>query len=150
MEQLSEIVQAPTTSTSDAMARACKELGIKKIAYVTPYVSDTVGTLFEEYMQTCGVRAVFHSSLGLRGHKDMKEQPSTKELRRAVMEKDMGDAEALCLLITGIFYADSVQALELELKRPVFAAGPATLWAALRIGGYRRPIYGFGTLLADH
>jgi maleate isomerase len=132
------------------MVRACTELGVKRVAYVNPYVSTAQGTLFEEYMAECGVSAVFHASLGVRNHLDLKEQPSLKELRRLIVEKELGDAEALCLLITGVFYADSVQALELELKRPVFAAGPVTLWAALRAGGYRRPIEGFGTLLAEH
>jgi maleate cis-trans isomerase len=150
MEQLSKVVDAPTTSTSDAMARACQELGVKKVAYVSPFVSEAFGVLFEEYMRACGVKATFHASLGLSGHKDMKEQPSLKELHKAITERGLDDAEAVCLLITGIFYADSVQALELELKRPVIAAGPVTLWAALRVGGYKRPIYGFGTLLAQH
>jgi maleate cis-trans isomerase len=150
MDQISKVVDAPTTSATDGMARACQELGVKRVAWVGPYESRTQGVLFEEYMRTCGVSAVFHASLGLRGHKDLQEQPSLKDLHHAITGKGLGDAEALCLLNTSIFYADSVDALERELGRPVFAAGPVTLWAALRIGGYKRPIYGFGTLLAQH
>jgi maleate cis-trans isomerase len=132
------------------MVRACHELGIKRVAYLNPNVGSAQGEYFEEYMRACSVDPVFHGSLGIRGHQDQREQPSLGELRRAVMQKDLGAAEAVCLLMTGIFYADSVQALELDLKRPVFAAGPVTLWAALRLGGYSAPIYGFGSLLAEH
>ena len=73
---------------------------------------------------------------------------SQDSVRAAV--KDLANGQA----IDGVFVScgslrivDIVESLEADIGKPVFSSNTALAWHALRLGGYKEPISGFGRLL---
>jgi maleate isomerase len=71
-----------------------------------------------------------------------------EELRKAVLELDGDDVDAIVQCGTNLAFARQAAHMEKELEKPVIAVNTAIYWHALRSSGIPDRSEGWGSLLA--
>ena len=150
-QKLIEIMQAasgglPATTTSTAVIKALKALGISKISLAAPYVEAATQALVQ-FVEAHGIKVLEAKCLGKAGP-DVPNTPpeDTYELIRSV---DNPDSEAIFVSCTNFDVINMIRYLETDLSKPVITSNQATLWDMLRLAGINDKINGYGKLLAE-
>jgi maleate isomerase len=127
-------VVTPTQASLDAFA----ELGVRRIALVTPYLPCTTVPMVA-YFERGGLEIVTAHCLGIEDDRDMA-RVSAQTIIDAVLAADCDAAEAVFLSCTALPALGVIDALEARLGKPVVTSNQAGLWRMLRHAG----------LVADH
>jgi len=148
MEKVQENGGAPSFSTASAVVEALRELEATKLVVATPYIEE-LNTLEKNFLEAHGFEVLQMRGLGLVRNLDIgKEAPSTAyRLAREVFRKE---ADAVFISCTNLRTIEVIKALEADLGRPVMTSNQASMWKALRTGGVRERIFGYGSLLEEH
>lgn len=123
---------------------ALRALGVRRIAYATPYSADMTA-LGRLHLEKCGVKVV--NSGHLANVRNIYEENSERAYAIA-RQVDHPDAEAIFLSGVGMPTLDALQVLEDDTGKPVISAASAMMWHALRTAGIRHPFSGYGRLLS--
>ncbi len=144
VHRLQEATGIPATTSTLAMAQAFAVLGVKRLGLVTPYVGEVAARMAEQYAQQ-GVAVVAEHHSGLTDNEAFASVPGADlaAMARAVAH----DVDAVAVVCTNLAAAPLVAGLEAELGVPVLDSVAVTLWQALRMTGWDRPIAGWGRLL---
>ncbi|MGW0332143.1 maleate cis-trans isomerase family protein [Streptomyces sp. NPDC003011] len=144
----------PSVTTSGALLEALTELGVRRVALVTPYTVSVTRAL-EEYVAEAGVTVSGCAYMGLTRHIWKVPYRDVADMaRRAARD----GADALFISCTNLPTYDVIPQLEAELRIPVISANQVTMWAALRrlgtraVGPYQAlidPAARFGPALPD-
>lgn len=137
----------PCTTTSTAVVKALRALGVKKIAVGTPYI-DEVNEKAVDFLTHHGFDVVSCVGLGLIRDIEIDAQP-LEGVYGLAKSADTPDAEAVVILCTGIRSVPVLDMLERDLNKPVVSAIQATFWDCLRLSGVKDQIEGFGSLLRE-
>jgi maleate isomerase len=134
-EAMTRAGAVPSVTTSGALLEALAELGVRRVALVTPYTVSVTRAL-ERYVAQAGVRVTGRAYMGLTRHIWRVPYREVVEMaRRAV--RGRGGPEALFISCTNLPTYDVIPQLEAELRMPVISANQVTMWAALRRLGTR-------------
>jgi maleate cis-trans isomerase len=144
-QQLASLTGARAITAAGAVHAALQHLGIKRLALGTPY-QESVSEQGRAYWQAAGFDIVAYRRLGDAGSIYDETEERAYELARAA---DAPTADAVLLSGTGLPTVGVLDRLERDLRKPVVSSIQACLWHALRAGGRRQPIDGFGRLLRD-
>ncbi|MEE1802432.1 MULTISPECIES: decarboxylase [unclassified Streptomyces] len=127
-EAMTRAGEVPSLTTTGALVEALEELGVGRIALVTPYTESVTQSL-EEYLAEVGVAVTGRAFLGLT--RDIWKVPyrSVMDMARQAV---VGAADALFISCTNLPTYDVIPQLEAELGMPVLSANQVTMWAALR------------------
>jgi maleate isomerase len=101
------------------------------------------------YFTEAGYEVVRMKGLGAKSGLAIARMPEA-ELRRALIELDGDDLDALVQVGTNLPMARIAAEAEASLAKPVLAINTATHWHALRQSGIDDKVQGFGPLLAAH
>lgn len=124
----------PSVTTSGALLEALTELGVRRVALVTPYTVSVTRAL-EDYVAEAGVVVTGCAFMGLTRHIWKVPYRDVAEMaRRAVRRRPV---DALFISCTNLPTYDVIPQLEAELRMPVLSANQVTMWAALRRVGTR-------------
>ncbi len=136
------------TGGAGACDAAFAQLGVKRIAVLTPYfpVGDrNVQKFFEESGYTVKrIKGLKCASPVLIAH----AQPD--QLRAAVDELDGDDVDAVIQVGTNLAFGALAAKMETERAKPILAINAAIYWHALRTNGIADRIRGWGRLLEAH
>ncbi|MES4891377.1 aspartate/glutamate racemase family protein [Streptomyces sp. NPDC096012] len=124
----------PSVTTSGALLEALAELGIRRVALVTPYPTSVTRAL-REYVAEAGVRVTGCAFMGLT--RQIWQVPYRRVVDMAQRATRPGGADALFISCTNLPTYDVIPQLEAELRMPVLSANQVTMWAALRRLGTR-------------
>ena len=140
MDRLAPVARVPVSTTSTAMVRALRALGIGRVAVGVPYL----GERLQAFLEGSGFKVVNVSSLDLpRGFATVPAAETYRLGRRTATP----DAEAVFIACTALHTLEVLEALEDDLEKPVVTANQATMWDALRLAGVStRRLDGRGTL----
>jgi maleate isomerase len=140
MEALSE---ARFITAFGSVLAAFSHLGVRRIAYGTPYSADMTAR-GRQHLETCGLTVV--SSGHLANVRNIYEENSERAyaLGRQV---DHASADVIFLSGVGMPTLEALQALEEDTGKPVISAASAMMWHALRTAGVHGSIKGYGQLL---
>lgn len=144
MERMKKII-APATTTSDSVVTALKTLGIGTLTLVTPY-PDPINDLMEAYLNSQGFHVANLKSLGLSRSSEIK-RVSPKAILDLAKSADTRGSEGILISCTDFQAVPIIEALELDVKKPVISSNQATLWKLMVLSGKRIPIKGYGTLM---
>ena len=144
---IEEIVRAPATSASLALARAAAFMG-NEVEVLAPYDAKLSG-LFVAFLQEAGVRVSKMSDFGAA---------SASESRMLDLEREITSHQArhgfspLPLLVpdTAIDTLSRVAGLEHRFGRPVITANQACIWDGLRLAGIAPVTSRVGLLFSQH
>jgi maleate isomerase len=136
---------APAIGTSPAMIEALKEMGIRRVSVVTPYL-DSINERMAEFLQGNGFEVV--SIAGQQIVPNIEIGAQTPEAILAFAKENLDpSADAYFLSCTNWRAFEVVEQLEQESGKPVVTSNQATIWAAFRALGLREPISSYGSLL---
>jgi maleate isomerase len=145
LEEIEAVTNCPVVATSSAMVAALHHLGVTRIALATPYPQDVTECERRFFLAT-GFDVVSCACLGRSG---AGVRPTTfDEIIALVRGVDRADAEAIFVSCTDLRALEVVDQLEHELGKPVLTSNQVTLWSILEALGHRRPVNGFGRILA--
>lgn len=138
---------AAVTSSAGALVRTLQEMGVEKVAMVTPYMKPLT-QMVREYIEGAGITVLDAVSLEVAdnlavGCLDPQNLP---EIARN-LKRDGADAIVLsaCVQMPSL---PAVQAVEDELGLPVITAATATAYEILKSLGHTPAITGAGSLLS--
>jgi len=108
-----------------------------------------LNALGKSFLEDHGFEVLGMKGLGLVSNLDIgKEPPSTAY--RLAREVFRPEADAVFISCTNFRTIEVIEALEADLGKPVVTSNQASLWKALRVGGIREKIFGYGSLLEEH
>ena len=120
----------PSVTTSGALLDALAELGVRRVALVTPYTVSVTRAL-EAYVAEAGVAVTGCAFMGLTRHIWKVPYRDVADMARQAVPRE-GAADALFISCTNLPTYDVIPQLEAELRIPVISANQVTMWAALR------------------
>lgn len=132
-EAMTRAGAVPSVTTSGALLEALTDLGVRRVALVTPYTVSVTRAL-EEYVAEAGISVSGCAFMGLTRH--IWKVPY-REVVGMARKAVRGDADALFISCTNLPTYDVIPQLEAELRIPVLSANQVTMWAALRRLGTR-------------
>jgi len=138
----------PAITSAQAVGRAVRALGARRIAIVSPY-SDAVGERAARYFEaTHGLRTV--AVEGFRATDAYAiGQLGPQHARDAFARVDGPEIEAFVVPGGNFPTMSSIAAWERELGKPVVTTNQASFWAMLRAFGSADRLPAFGRLLAE-
>lgn len=146
--RIEELSSLQVATGADACGRACGELGITRVAVLTPYqpVGDGhVRTFFSdiglEVVRLRGLRCASATAIA---------EVEESVLRTALQNLDGTDIDGLIQVGTNLSMLRLADEAERWLDKPVLAINAVTMWHALRSNGFGDRMHGFGTLLREH
>jgi maleate isomerase len=143
IDRLAPIARVPVSTTSTAVVRALRALGVGRVAVGVPYLGE-LGERLQVFLEGSGFKVVNMSALDLpHGFATVPAAETYRLGRRA----DTTDAEAVFIACTALHTLEVLEPLEDDLDKPVVTANQATMWDALRLAGVStRRLDGRGTL----
>lgn len=133
------------TTPMEAAAAAFRALGAERICLIAPYL-DEINRSMREYIIGLGFQVPIMGSWNLSNDADVARITS-ETTRRAAAELAVGDeVDAVFVSCTSMRLAETVDAIEREIGKPVVSSNTATAWHCLRLAGYDEEVPGFGEL----
>ena len=143
LERLEAAAGTRVASAFGAIAAALARLGVKRLAYGTPYSEETTRQ-GRAHLEAHGFEVVRCERLpGVANIYDETTERAYLLGRLA----DAPEAEAVLLSGTGLPTLPVLEALEADLRKPVLSSNAAMMWHALRLAGVGESIAGYGRLL---
>ena len=136
----------PATTTSTAVLRALRLLGVGRIALATPYI-EAVNAIEERFLRDNGFEVTASAGGGLVETADIQECDPLVAYRRA-RAVDSDRAEAIFISCTGFRTIEVIEQLEADCGKPVISANQATFADCLRLLGVGSVAPGYGSLFA--
>ncbi len=135
----------PATTTSTAAVAALRELGVNRVAVLSPHI-DALNERLRAYLEAIGFEVVRMFGLNCRGAIEAIEPAETGEL--VTSRVDTPAAEAVFISCTGLRTAAILDDLEAAIAKPIVTANQATLWHVARLAGAPATTPARGRLLA--
>jgi maleate isomerase/arylmalonate decarboxylase len=143
----------PVVTTSAAIIKALKTLGVSRLSVATPY-AEALNHHETEFLQENGfvVDRLIGLGIGARGPEEYIRIAETPLAAVAshVLKAFVPGSEAVLITCTDFPALPLIAGLEAELGVPVVTSNQATFWAMLRRAGIEDRLDGFGRLLKDH
>lgn len=139
----------PITQAADALPAAFQAMGIKKkIGLVTPYFP-VAATHLEKFFAEFGLTVARAEHLSRPGPVEIGFT-TVDQLIDALKKVDGDDIDGIVQFGANLpMQAVSAEA-ERWLRKPVLAVNTVTYWHALRTGGIKDKVYGYGRLMWEH
>jgi maleate isomerase len=142
--EMEKVSRARFITAFGSVLAALTHLGVKRIAYATPYSAEMTAR-GAQHLEKCGITVV--NSGHLADVKNIYEENSERAYTIA-RQVDRPEAEAIFLSGVGMPTLDALKLLEEDTGKPVISAASAMMWHALRTAGVRHGFTGYGRLLA--
>ena len=143
---MEEETGVPATTTTTAVVRALRLLGVRRIALATPYTEE-VTELEVRFLGDNGFEVTRAKGGGIVETADIQEcEPATAYDRAREVDDDR--AEAVFISCTGFRSIEIIEKLEADLGKPVITSNRATFADCLRILGVGQVQPGYGSLFA--
>lgn len=145
--RIERVAQKPATTTSTAVVRALRALGLRAIAVATPYTRE-VNDRLADFLGRQGfeVLAVKGLEVTVRGGQGIYPPSTAYRLAREV---DDPRAEGILISCTNFRTIEIIERLEADLGKPVVTSNQATFWDLLGLCRISDRIPGHGQLLAQ-
>jgi maleate cis-trans isomerase len=141
---MQEVAGVPVTSTSFALVRAVKSLGVDKVDVLSPYPGG-VGKRFTSFLEASGITTICMSNLNAHSGPASRKIDLNQAIDSHVRE--FGNSPVPLLIPdTAIDTLDVVEGLEERCCRLILTANQASIWDLLRIAGSRTKLKNAGRL----
>jgi maleate isomerase len=146
-EELHKATGIPAKTMAGGVVEALRELKVRKLAVVTPYVEE-INQLEKAFLEKIGFEVVYEKGLGITQTLDIGaiSPAAVYRLGREALSK-APQADILFLSCGNLRTIEILSALEKDTGKPVISSNQALLWSALRMTRVSEPILGYGSLL---
>ncbi|MGI8953142.1 MAG: maleate cis-trans isomerase family protein [Nocardioidaceae bacterium] len=146
VDDLSELLGLPVSSTSIAFVNAAIALGVSTVVVAASYPKD-VADHFVEFLSLAGIDVATMSSHDIFTAGEVGRLSKNDVLAMAA-DFDTSKAEALLIPDTAMHSLDWLDELEAAANRPVLTANQVTVWEGLNLLGRVPRLEGMGSLFA--
>ena len=136
----------PATTTTTALVEALKHVGAKRVVLGSAY-DDKVNAIAKQFLEASGFEVLDAQGLGLVDNL-VVGRLSADTAYDLAMKVNRADADAIVLSCTNWRTMEVIDRIEKATGRPVLSTTQVSVWAALRMTGWTKPIEGYGRLLA--
>lgn len=126
INQIEEATGILATTTSTAMIRAFKELGVGKVAIASPYIEE-LNQIERQFLEAHCIKVVNTKSLG----KNLQDA-IPEDTYRLACEVNTPEADAVFITCAGFKSITVIEKLEEKLQKYVFSSNTATIWDILK------------------
>lgn len=145
IKQIEDATGIPATTTSTAVVEACKELKLKRIVMVTPYL-DELNEREKIFFEGNGIQILRMKGL------QILEPVKIGQLHPSIAynfakEIDLPEADGVFISCTDFRTIDILKDLEADLAKPVISSNQSTFWHVMKKTGVKEAIKGYGSLL---
>jgi arylmalonate decarboxylase len=148
-EKIEKETGVPAITTSEAVIKALKHLGVHSIAVATPYVK-FINEEEKTWLESEGFKVADLQGLEL-GQNEYDRKLIGRQPAQIAYELAFSVArshpECVFISCTNFATAPIIHSLETDLGIRVITSNQASLWAALRSAGLKLPVEGYGSLL---
>ena len=142
--RITEATGFPATTTSTAMVKALRQIGVTRLALASPYMPD-VEKAFITFLEGHGFEIENSVALNLPdGHGIVPPD----RIRAAAEDVDRPEAEAVFVGCTGQRLGHILDDMEAKLGKPVLSANQVTVWHALQLVGCEPVVPNRGSLFS--
>jgi len=128
VKMLSDVVGAPTVSTSTAILAALEHQGIDTVDVVSPYV-DWKNEIFKTFLTDAGIRVERLNSFRAQNPTELGKITS-EQVKKKCLETASPDGRALFIGCSQLPTRDIIPDLAKTLQRPVWSSVMAAGWQA--------------------
>jgi maleate isomerase len=150
-QKIIEIIEKTTgikgTTTSTAVVKALKALGIKNMIIATPY-EDWINEKEMHFFIDSGFNVLDIKGLGYLEAADQAHEPP-ENIYAMVTDMVTDSIDGVFISCTNFRSMEVIDILETDLQVPVVTSNQATLWDMLRQTGVKEHIDGYGKLLIE-
>lgn len=143
ISRIENTTKIPATTTSTAVIRAFRRLGISKVAVATPY-SKELNELEKDFFEAHGIKVVKIKGLDIAGEKAHNAPPEITY--KLACEVDSQEAEAVFISCAGFKSITVIEKLENNLQKHVFSSNTALMWDLLKKIDIHEKLRGYGRL----
>ena len=136
------------TTASTALIQALTALNVKRLVIGAPW-GEGVNATSAAFIEASGFSVLAHRALGHVSNLEigLLDEQTAYDMGVGI---DRPDAQAVMLACGNWLTMGIVDRLEAAIGKPVLSTNQVSLWAVLRLAGYRKPVLGWGQLLRDH
>ena len=135
----------PVTNPLDALAAACESLGIKKLSILTPYI-DEINQALATQCSLLNLDIININGLGFDDDTLVADIPPAIIINYA-RQTCHPQAQALFISCTAMRAAETIQAIEQIINKPVLTSNQLLAWHVARLLNKPTSIHGYGRLL---
>jgi maleate isomerase len=135
----------PVTNPVSASVKGLRKLGVRRIALLTPYPDD-VNAIVESYVGGQGFDIAVRGSFKQNGDPQITRVPP-EAIYEAGVRLGSEKVEGLFISCTALRCSPVIQRIEDKIGKPVVTSNQALAWDCLRLGGYTKPVKGYGRLM---
>jgi maleate cis-trans isomerase len=144
-ERIETRLGVPAIATALSIIEALKELGVKQLSLVTPYIAE-INDMEVDYLESHGFGVI------KTGGKEMDDtatiqHTAPEEIALWAKRADVPDADCVFISCTGLRSLEVIDRLEKDLGKPVIASTTAMIWHTLKSLRIADPILGYGKIL---
>lgn len=137
----------PVVTTSQAVIRALRTSGVRRVVVGTPYPKD-INECERRYLEEQGIGVDEIAGLGIE--ESVKIGHCTPEVARDLaLGLHSHESDAIFISCTNFRTFDVIDELEHQIGKPIITSNQATLWQCLRTVHYDKPVEGCGSLLRE-
>jgi maleate isomerase len=149
IERIEQVARVPATTTSTAVIRALKDLELKKLTVVTPYIPE-VNKKVSSFLEAHDIEVNRIEGLSMEanrvGNVTLKSLEIPQKVYRLAQKIDTEESTGVFIACTALRTIEILEPLEQDLKKPVVSANQATVWMMMRMAKVNVPIKGYGCL----
>lgn len=128
-QRISEMTGKPAITAAGALVMALERLGVKKIAFSSPYV-EQLNREAIEFLAASGFETVSSAYVGADLGNYGQGELTPERVVELGLEADCAEAEALVLSCTDMRAVEALPTLEARLGKPVVSSNQALMFAA--------------------
>ena len=136
----------PCTTMSNAIVRALRALGLRRVAVATAYIDD-VNDRLAAYLFASDLIATTVKGLSITGVAEVGQVPT--QVLVALCEevwREQPRSEAILISCGGLLTLEAIRMVEARLGVPVVSSSPAGFWDLMRVAGQDSRSPGHGRL----
>ncbi len=136
------------TTASTALIQALTAFDVQRLVIGAPW-GEGVNVTTAAFIEANGFSVLAHRALGHVSNLEigLLDQQTAYDMGVAI---DQPQAQAVMLACGNWLTMGIVDRLETAIGKPVLSTNQVSLWAVLRLAGYRKPVPGWGQLLRDY
>lgn len=151
-ERVSQLIKAQVgvksvTEPFSALVAACQNLGVSKLAFLSPYI-EPVSEKLRGDLKARGIETPVFGSFNEAEESKVVRIANASVFEAATRLAASSGCDALFLSCTNLRTLEVIKAIEDELTMPVLSSNQVLAWHMMTLAGKTNPIGNRGTLLA--
>ena len=139
---------AAVTEPLTALISACHEKGVRRLAFLSPYVEDVSATL-RQRLRSAGIETPQFGSFNEASETKVAHISASSVLAAATVLFQRGGCDAIFISCTNLQTLDIITEIEKKCSCPVWSSNLVLGWHMLKIAGLKARSPEVGTLLYD-